>query len=403
MTTESTLSSTPDDVVIVEGARTPIGKFNGSLAGFSATDLGGIAIAGALQSAGVDAASVDKVVMGHVLTAGEGQSAARNAAVKGGLPLDVDAVTVNKVCLSGLQAINYASMMLQTGQADVVVAGGMESMSNSPHLLLKSRRGYGYGTGELVDSLQFDGLTCAIESKIMGEATDLYAMAKTIDRDAQDRYAAQSHDRAARAIKDGILDSELVSVSVPQRRADPIEFTADEGVRSGTDATSLGGLRPAFNADGVITAGNASQLSDGASAMVVTTRERAEAMGVGVLATVRGYGMVAGPDNCSLLHQPSRAIEAAAERAGINAAQIDLYEINEAFAAVAIGSMNELGITDENVNVNGGAIAVGHPLGMSGNRIALTLAHELRRRGGGIGAAGLCGGGGQGDALILSV
>ncbi len=393
----------PSDIVIVEGARTPIGRFNGSLSGFTATDLGGIAIAGALAASGVAADDVDKVVMGHVLTAGEGQSAARNAAVKGGLPLRTDAVTVNKVCLSGLQAINYASMLLQTDQATVVVAGGMESMSNSPHLLMKSRRGYGYGNSELVDSLQFDGLTCAIESKIMGEATDLYAMAQTIDRDAQDAYAAQSHDRAARAIKDGVLDSEIVPVSIPQRRADPIDFAADEGVRSGTDAASLGGLRPAFNADGVITAGNASQLSDGGSAMIVTTRAKAEEMGVGVLATVLGYGMVAGPDDCSLLHQPSRAIQAAAERAGIAAGDIELFEINEAFAAVAIGSMSELGITDENVNVNGGAIAVGHPLGMSGNRIALTLAHELRRRGGGIGAAGLCGGGGQGDALVLKV
>ncbi len=403
--TSATSGSAPaaNDIVIIEGARTPIGKFNGSLSGFSATDLGGIAIAGALAASGIEAASVDKVAMGHVLTAGEGQSAARNAAVKGGLPLHVDAVTVNKVCLSGLQAINYASMLLQTGQAEVVVAGGMESMSNSPHLLMKSRRGYGYGTGELVDSLQFDGLTCAIESKIMGEATDLYAMAKMIDREAQDAYAAQSHDRAARAIKDGVLDSELVSVSIPQRKSDPIDFVADEGVRSGTDTSSLGGLRPAFNADGVITAGNASQLSDGASAMVVTTRARAEAMGVEPLATVLAYGMVAGPDNCSLLHQPSRAIQAAATRAGIETSAIELFEINEAFAAVAIGSMNELGVNDDVVNVNGGAIAIGHPLGMSGNRIALTLAHELRRRGGGIGAAGLCGGGGQGDALILSV
>lgn len=399
----TTQTDQPTDIVIVDGARTPIGKFNGTLSGFSATDLGGIAIAGALASSGVSAESVDKVVMGHVLTAGEGQSAARNAAVKGGLPLHTDAVTINKVCLSGLQAINYASMLLQTGQAEVVVAGGMESMSNSPHLLMKSRRGYGYGTGELVDSLQFDGLTCAIESKIMGEATDLYAMAQTIDRETQDQYAAQSHDRAARAIKDGVLDSEIVPVSVPQRRADPIEFTADEGVRSGTDAASLGGLRAAFNPDGVITAGNASQLSDGASAMVVTTRAMAEQLGVEILATVLGYGMVAGPDNCSLLHQPSRAIQAAAERAGVSTNDIDLFEINEAFAAVAIGSMAELGITDENVNVNGGAIAVGHPLGMSGNRIALALAHELRRRGGGIGAAGLCGGGGQGDAMVLRV
>jgi acetyl-CoA C-acetyltransferase len=366
-----------NDIVIIDGARTPIGKFNGSLSGFSATDLGGIAIEGALAASGVEASSVDKVVMGHVLTAGEGQSAARNAAVKGGLPLHVDAVTVNKVCLSGLQAINYASMLLQTGQAEVVVAGGMESMSNSPHLLMKSRRGYGYGTGELVDSLQFDGLTCAIESKIMGDATDLYAMVKTIDRAAQDVYAAQSHDRAARALKDGVLDSELVSVSIPQRKSDPIDFVADEGVRSGTDAASLSGLRPAFNPDGVITAGNASQLSDGASAMVVTTRARAEAMGVEPLATVLGYGMVAGPDNCSLLHQPSRAIQAAATRAGIETSAIALFEINEAFAAVAIGSMDELGVSDDIVNVNGGAIAVGHPLGPPKPRQSSEYIHPI--------------------------
>ncbi|RZV44275.1 MAG: acetyl-CoA C-acyltransferase [Acidimicrobiales bacterium] len=397
------MTNSADDVVIIEGARTPIGRFNGSLSGFTATDIGGMAIAGALEASGVAAESVDKVVMGHVLTAGEGQSAARNAAVKGGIPLPVDAVTINKVCLSGLQAINYASMMLQTGQAEVVVAGGMESMSGSPHLLMKSRTGYGYGDGALVDSLQFDGLTCAVENKIMGEATDVYAMAATIDRDAQDAYAAQSHDRAARAIKDGILDSETITVSVPQRKSDPIEFTADEGVRAGTDAASLAKLRAAFNADGAITAGNASQLSDGASAMVVTTRAKAEELGVEPLATVLGYGMVAGPDNCSLLHQPSRAIQTAAERSGVATGDIDLYEINEAFAAVALASMDELGVSDEIVNVNGGAIAVGHPLGMSGNRIALTLAHELRRRGGGIGAAGLCGGGGQGDAMIIHV
>lgn len=392
-----------DDVVIVDGARTPIGKFNGSLKSFSATDLGGLAIAAAMKSAGVDPDDVDKVVMGHVLTAGTGQSAARNAAAKGGIGLHVDAVTVNKVCLSGMQAINYASMMLQTGQAEVVVAGGMESMSNSPHLLMQSRRGYGYGDDILVDSLQLDGLTCSIESKIMGEATDLYAMAATIEREAQDAYAAQSHDRAARATKDGISASEIAAVSIPQRKSDPIEFAADEGVRTNTDAASLANLGPAFNPDGAITAGNASQLSDGASAMVVTTRARADELGVEPIATVLGYGMVAGPDNCSLLQQPSRAIRAAATRAGVDVADIDLFEINEAFAAVAIGSMNDLGIGDDIVNVNGGAIALGHPLGMSGNRITLTLAHELRRRGGGIGAAGLCGGGGQGDAILIRV
>lgn len=398
-----TQTPSPKDVVILEGARTPIGRFNGSLSGFAGNDLGGMAIAGALERSGVAGNQVDSVIMGHVLTAGEGQSAARNAAIKGGVPLTVNATTVNKVCLSGMQAINMAAMQVQTGQASVVVAGGMESMSNSPHLLMKSRTGYGYGDGQLVDSLQFDGLTCAIESKIMGEATDLYAAADSIGREAQDEFAAASHDRAARAIKDGILRSETIAVEVPQRRADPIMFEDDEGVREGTDAASLGKLRAAFVADGTITPGNASQLSDGASAMIVTSRAKAGEMGIEPLATVLGYGMVAGPDNCSLLHQPSRAITAAAERAGIEIGDISLYEINEAFAAVGIAAADELGVSTDIVNVNGGAIAVGHPLGMSGNRITLTLMHELRRRGGGIGAAGLCGGGGQGDAIIVSV
>ena len=398
-----THTPSPEDVVILEGARTPIGRFNGSLSGFAGNDLGGMAIAGALERSGVAGNQVDSVIMGHVLTAGEGQSAARNAAIKGGVPLTVNATTVNKVCLSGMQAINMAAMQVQTGQASVVVAGGMESMSNSPHLLMKSRTGYGYGDGQLVDSLQFDGLTCAIESKIMGEATDLYSAADSIGREAQDEFAAASHDRAARAIKDGILRSETIAVEVPQRRADPIMFEDDEGVREGTDAASLGKLRAAFVADGTITPGNASQLSDGASAMIVTSRAKAGEMGIEPLATVLGYGMVAGPDNCSLLHQPSRAITAAAERAGIEIGDISLYEINEAFAAVGIAAADELGVSTDIVNVNGGAIAVGHPLAMSGNRITLTLMHELRRRGGGIGAAGLCGGGGQGDAIIVSV
>ena len=396
-------NETADDIVILEGARTPIGRFTGSLSGFSGVELGGKAIAGALERAGVAADQVDSVVMGHVLTAGEGQSGARNAAIQGGIPMTVNATTINKVCLSGMQAINYAAMQVQTGQASVVVAGGMESMSNSPHLLMKSRTGYGYGDGQLVDSLQFDGLTCAIESKLMGEATDVYASADAIPREEQDAFAAQSHDRAARAIKDGILRSETITVEVPQRRADPVLFQDDEGVREGTDAASLAKLRAAFVADGTITAGNASQLSDGASAMVVTSRAKADELGIEPLATVLGYGMVAGPDNCSLLHQPSRAIAEAASRAGVEVGDISLFEINEAFAAVGLGSMAEMGVSDDIVNVNGGAIAVGHPLGMSGNRITLTLLHELRRRGGGLGAAGLCGGGGQGDAIIVRV
>ena len=396
-------ANSADDTVILEGVRTPIGKFNGMLSSFMATDLGGFAIAGVLECTGVAAAEIDSVVMGHVLTAGEGQSGARNAAVKGGIPMSVNATTVNKVCLSGMQAINYAAMQVMTGQATTVIAGGMESMTNSPHLLMKSRTGYGYGDGKLIDSLQFDGLTCAIESKIMGTATDEYAAADSIARDVQDAFAAESHDRAARAIKDGVLRSETITVSVPQRKADPISFEDDEGVRAGTDAASLGKLRAVFAAEGTITAGNASQISDGASAMVITTRARADELGVEPLATILGYGMVAGPDNCSLLHQPSRAISAAADRADIAISDIDLFEINEAFAAVGLASADELGVSTDVINVNGGAIAVGHPLGMSGNRITLTLMHELRRRGGGIGAAGLCGGGGQGDAIIVSV
>ncbi len=392
-----------DDIVIIDGARTPIGRFNGSLSNFSATDLGGFAIAAVLERTGVAAAEIDSVVMGHVLTAGEGQSAARNAAVKGGIPLTVNATTVNKVCLSGMQAINYAAMQVMTGQARTVIAGGMESMSNSPHLLLKSRNGYGYGSGKLVDSLEYDGLTCAVESKIMGEATDVYAAADTISREDQDAFAVDSHARAAAAIESGVLRSETFAVSIPQRKADPISFESDEGVRAGTSAESLGRLRAAFVEDGTITPGNASQLSDGASALIVTSRSNAETLGVTPLATIVGYGMVAGPDNCSLLHQPSRAINAAAERAGIAISDLSLLEINEAFAAVGLASISELGVSSDIVNVNGGAIAVGHPLGMSGNRITLTLMHELRRRGGGLGAAGLCGGGGQGDAIVVSV
>ncbi len=395
--------STTDPVYIIDGARTPIGRFNGSLAGFSGTDLGGFAIAGALDAAGVAAADIDHVVMGHVLTAGEGQSAARNASVKGGVGMDVPATTINKVCLSGLQAINYAWMLIQTGQADVVVAGGMESMTKAPFLLPKARSGYGYGHGELIDSLLYDGLTCAIESVIMGEGTDRYAAADTIARDAQDAFAAESHERAARAIKDGVLADEIVSVSVPQRKADPLTFSDDEGVRPGTDAGSLSGLRPAFNSDGTITAGNASQLSDGASATVVASAAAVERLGVTPLARLVSYGMVAGPDNCSLLRQPSAAIRAAAERGGKTVGDIDLFEINEAFAAVGLASMDDLGVGADVVNVNGGAIAVGHPLGMSGNRIALAAAKELQRRGGGLAAAGLCGGGGQGDALLMEI
>ncbi len=396
-------SSGTGPVVILEGARTPIGKFNGALSSFSATDLGGLAIAAAVERAGVTGTDVDQVVMGHVLTAGEGQSGARNASVKGGMPLTVPAVTVNKVCLSGIQAINYAWMLIATGQADVVVAGGMESMTNAPYLLPKGRHGYGYGHGQVTDSLLYDGLTCAVESMLMGESTDRYAATEHISRAAQDLYAANSHERAAKAIKDGVFASEIAAVSIPQRKGDPVVFSEDEGVRPGTDANSLGTLKPVFVADGTVTAGNASQLSDGASAMVLASAAFAERLGATPLAEIVGYGQVAGPDNCSLLRQPSTAILSALDRAGLGVTDVDLYEMNEAFSAVALGAMEHLGVSDDVVNVNGGAIALGHPLGMSGNRITLTLAHELRRRGGGVGAAALCGGGGQGDAILIRV
>lgn len=397
------MSNTAEPVFVVDGARTPIGRFNGSLTGFAGTDLGGRAIAAAVKKAGIEPEHIDQVVMGHVLTAGEGQSAARSAGVKGGIGLDVPAVTINKVCLSGIQAINYAWMLIRTHQADVVIAGGMESMTSSPYLLPKGRSGYRYGHGEVLDSLLYDGLTCAVESVLMGEGTDRYAQTDGIGREAQDAYAAESHERAARAIKDGILESEIVPVSVPQRKGDPITFSEDEGVRAGTNVTSLAGLRSAFMEDGTVTAGNASQISDGASAMVVASASAAERLGLDPIAELLSFGLVAGPDDCSLLRQPSTAINAALDRASMSVGDVDLFEINEAFAAVALGSMEHLGIGPEVVNVNGGAIAIGHPLGMSGNRIVLTVAHELRRRGGGIAAAGLCGGGGQGDAVIMRV
>lgn len=392
-----------NEVVIIDGARTPIGKFNGSLSGFSATDLGGLAIKHALERSGVNADEVDYVLMGHVLLAGEGQSGARSAAIKAGMAMSTPAATINKVCLSGLNSIYAAAMMIASGEAEVVVAGGMESMSNAPYLLPKARSGLGYGHGQVYDSLLGDGLTCAIESVIMGEGTDRYAAAASLPREAQDSYAAASHERAARATKDGILGEEVFSVEVPQRRGDPISFSEDEGIRAGTDAASLGGLRPAFVSDGTgtVTAGNASQISDGGSAILLTSRAAAQRLDLTPIAEFVSYGQVAGPDNCSLLHQPSRAIRVALDKAGMIPSDVDVFEINEAFAAVALASMEELGITDEIVNVNGGAISLGHPLGMSGNRLALTLAYELRRRGGGVGAAGLCGGGGQGDALVI--
>jgi acetyl-CoA C-acetyltransferase len=385
--------------VIVAGARTPIGKLSGALASLSAADLGGIAIKAALERSGVAPEDVDYVFMGHVIQAGAGQITARQAAQKAGIPMSVPATTVNKVCLSGLNSIYLADLMVSSGEAEVVVAGGMESMTNAPYLLPGARAGLRLGDGVVVDSMMYDGLTCAFDACSMGAGTEKY-MAGAFTREAQDELAAKSHERAAAAIKDGRFADEIVNVEIPQRKGDPIIVDTDEGVRPGTTAESLGGLRPAFTKDGTITAGNASQISDGAAAVVVTSRAKAEELGLTPSAEVVSYGQVAGPDP-SLLTQPSRAIKQALDKIGKGVGDIDLFELNEAFAVVGVASMQDLGISDDIVNVDGGAIALGHPVGMSGTRIALHLINELHRRGGGTGAAALCGGGGQGDALIF--
>ena len=385
---------------LVAGARTPIGKMSGALAAFSAAELGGFAIAAALERAGVRPDEVEHVLMGQVLMAGQGQVPSRQAAAKAGIPMSVPSVNVNKVCLSGLNTIYLADQMIQSGDADIVIAGGMESMTNAPYLAAGARGGFRYGNTELSDAIIKDGLWCAFDACLMGTGTERYA-AGTISRQQQDELAAKSHERAAHAIKDGRLADEIIPVSIPQRKGDPLLVETDEGVRPGTTVDSLGGLKPAFDPQGTVTAGNASQISDGGSAIVMMSKRAVEARGVKPLAEVLSYGMVAGPDNTSLMHQPSNAILKALGKIGNTVSDIDLFEINEAFAAVGISSMAHLGISDEVVNVNGGAIALGHPIGMSGNRLALTLAHELRRRGGGMGAAALCGGGGQGDALII--
>src|SRR5215475_10138506 len=390
------------DAVIVGGARTPIGRLLGSLSGFSGAQLGGLAMRAALERAGVPAERVEYVIMGQVLQAGEGQIPARQAAVAAGIPMSVPALGINKVCLSGLDAIALAAQLIRAGEFDVIVAGGMESMSSAPHLLPGSRRGFKYGDTALVDSMALDGLTDAFDHVSMGESTERHNARLGISRAEQDEFAAMSHQRAALAIKNGVLAEEIVAVSVPQRRGEPMIFDTDEGVRGDTSAETLAKLRPAFAKDGTITAGTASQISDGACAVVVMSADAAARAGATVLANVGAHGVVAGPDN-SLQSQPSRAIQHALGKANCSVADLDLIEINEAFAAVAIQSMRDLGIGPDIVNVNGGAIALGHPIGMSGARLALHLIYELRRRGGGLGAAALCGGGGQGDALLLRV
>lgn len=389
--------------VIVAGARTPMGRMSGSLKGFSGSDLGGFAIKGALEKAGVKGEDVDYVIMGQVLLAGEGQVPARQAAVKGGIPLDVPALTINKVCLSGLDAIALADQLIRAGEFEIIVAGGQESMTNAPHLLTKSRDGYKYGDVTVKDSMAYDGLHDVLTDQAMGSLTESRnSSTEKFTREEQDAFSARSHQRAAAAWEKGVFDDEVVAVEIPQRKGDPVVFKTDEGVRGDTTTESLGRLRPAFNREGTITAGSASQISDGACAVVVMSKAKAEELGLTWLAEIGAHGVVAGPDS-TLQDQPANAIEAACAKEGIEPSELKVVEINEAFAAVGLASAKKLGLDDEVVNPNGGAIAMGHPLGMSGARVVLATANELKRRGGGVGAAALCGGGGQGDALIVRV
>jgi acetyl-CoA C-acetyltransferase len=388
--------------VIVAGARTPMGRLLGALKGFSGADLGGFAIKAALERAGITGEQVQYVIMGQVLQAGAGQIPARQAAVKAGIPLSVPALTVNKVCLSGLDAIALADQLIRAGEFDIVVAGGQESMTNAPHLLPKSREGHKYGAIELLDAMAHDGLTDSFENIPMGESTDRHNTRLGIGREEQDALAARSHQLAAAAQKNGVFEAEIVPVAVPQRKGEPVLVSQDEGIRADTTVEALARLRPAFTKDGTITAGTSSQISDGAAAVVVMSRAKAEELGLEWIAEIGAHGNVAGPDN-SLQSQPSNAINHALGKEGIGVEDLDLVEINEAFAAVAVQSVKDLGVPLEKVNVNGGAIALGHPIGMSGARLVLSLALELKRRGGGTGVAALCGGGGQGDALIVRV
>ena len=385
--------------VIVAGKRTAIGKLSGAFASLSAQELGGAAIKGVLDATGVDPATIDLVLMGQVIQAGQGQITARQAAVKGGIPMTVNATTINKVCLSGLQTLYLADLMIRAGEADIVVAGGMESMTNAPYLLPGARAGYRLGDQKVVDSMMFDGLTCAFDQCAMGLATERYNAGR-ISRARQDEFSARSHQLAAAAIASGKFAEEIVPVAVPQRKGDPVMAATDEGVRVETTVESLGQLRGAFEKDGTITAGNASQISDGGAALLVMSAERAAQLGLTPIGELVSYGQVAGPD-ASLLAQPANAILQAAKKAGLDVKGLDLIEINEAFAAVGLASCDDLGIDGAKLNVNGGAIALGHPVGMSGTRLALTALLELRRRGGGVAAVALCGGGGQGDAAIL--
>jgi len=397
------MTSNSGGSVIVAGARTPIGRLLGGLKDQSAADLGGVAIKGALEKAGVSGEQVEYVIMGHVIQAGAGQITARQAAAKAGIPMSIPSITINKVCLSGINAIALADQLIRAGEHDIVVAGGMESMTQAPHLLPKSREGFKYGDTKLVDSMAYDALYDQFTDQPMGGLTEsCNAAAAQLTREEQDAFSARSHQLAAEAWKNGVFDDEVVPVEIPQRKGDPVVVSTDEGVRGDTTAESLGKLRPAFSKDGTITAGSSSQISDGACAVVVMSKAKAEELGLEWLAEIGASGQVAGPDS-TLQTQPANAIKKAVEKEGISVSDLDLVELNEAFAAVGIVSARELGIPEEKVNVNGGAIALGHPVGMSGARIVLHLALELKRRGGGTGAAALCGGGGQGDALIVRV
>ena len=389
-------------IVILAGVRTPIGRLQGGLKTISATDLGSTSIKAACEKAGIEPSQIDFSYLGNVISAGIGQVPARRAAVDAGVPMTSPSTLLNRACLSGMHAIHLASQMVRLQEAEIVIAGGMESMTNSPYMVPGARSGLRFGDSHLVDSMLFDGLTCTIENCSMGEATDRFAEELGISRQDQDAFAAQSHQRAAKAQKDGLLDEEICSVEIPQRNGDSLTVKDDEGIRQDADFDSMSSLSPAFTKNGTITAGNASQISDGAAAVIVTTMDKAEDLGIEPVAEIVSHGQVAGPDT-SLLHQPSNAINAALDSAGMKVSDLDLFEINEAFAAVALASMSALGVSDEIVNVNGGAIALGHPIGMSGTRVAITLIHELQRRGGGLGAASLCGGGGQGEALIIKV
>ncbi|TXJ04822.1 MAG: acetyl-CoA C-acetyltransferase [Aeromicrobium sp.] len=389
--------------VIVAGARTPVGRLLGGLKTLSGSDLGGIAIKGALEKAGITGDQVEYVIMGQVLGAGAGQVPARQASVKGGIPMNVPAVTVNKVCLSGITAIAMADQMIRAGEYDIVVAGGQESMTQAPHILKGSREGTKYGKTTMLDHMEYDGLWDALTDQAMGSLTETRnAATDSLTRDEQDAFGARSHQLAAAAHANGLFADEIIPVEIPQRKGDPKVVSADEGVRGDTTAESLGKLRPAFSKEGTITAGTASQISDGACALVIMSKAKAEELGLTWIAEIGAHGNVAGPDS-TLQEQPANAIIKAAEKEGIDVADIDLFELNEAFAAVGIVSAQKMGVSEDRVNVNGGAISIGHPIGMSGARIVLHLALELGRRGGGTGAAALCGGGGQGDALIIRV